>query len=122
MEEEIKNGKVVDLTYVNELSRGNKAFIKEIIKLFLLENPQEMSLLEKGINANDFDQVKTTAHKLKSTLPFIGLDKIVGNEVIEMETLAGNRSHMDQIKAHFERVLKACEQAYKELEPIQATL
>jgi len=122
MEKEIKNENVVDLTYVKELSRGNKIFIKEIIKLFLLENPQEMSLLEKAMNENDFEKVKATAHKLKSTLPFIGLDKIVGNDVIEMEALAGDRSHMDQIKAHFERVRKACEQAYKELEPIQATL
>lgn len=122
MDEQIENGKVVDLTYVKDLARGNKAFIKEIITLFLSENPLELTAIEKAINANDFEAVKSTAHKLKSTIPFIGLDKLVGTNVTEMESLAADKTSMAQIRSHFEKVKQTCEKAYNELGPMQAEL
>ncbi len=112
----------VDLTYITELSRGNKAFIKEIISIFLTENPGEIDILEKAVADNDFELVKTTAHKLKSTLPFLGLDRVVGQDVFEMEYLATQRSNMPKIKEHLLKVKQACNKAYEELDPIQQDL
>lgn len=112
----------VDLTYITELSRGNKAFIKEIISIFLAENPGEIDILEKAVADNDFELVKTTAHKLKSTIPFLGLDKVVGQDVFEMEDLAAQRSNMPRIKEHLLKVKQACDKAYEELGPIQQDL
>src|SRR5687768_5934613 len=122
MEEKIKNGKVVDLTYVKDLSRGNKDLIKEIITIFLAENPGEIKTIEKAMNENNYGVIKSTAHKLKSTIPFIGLDKIVGNDVAEMEALAANASNMEMIKEHLEKVKDACKRSYNELGPILADL
>jgi HPt (histidine-containing phosphotransfer) domain-containing protein len=118
MEEKIKNGNVVDLSYVNDLSRGNKQFIKEIITIFLAENPGEIQVIEKAVNENNYEAIKSTAHKLKSTIPFIGLDKIVGNDVAEMEALAAGSSNMEMIKEHLEKLKDACERSYNELGPI----
>ena len=122
MDEKNNNGKVVDLTYVNDLSRGNKEFLKEMISVFLEENPQEIKTIEKAVEEKDYEVIKNTAHKLKSTIPFIGLDKIVGNDVSVMEALAANGSNIEMIKEHLTKIRSACEKAYKELEPIKRDL
>jgi HPt (histidine-containing phosphotransfer) domain-containing protein len=109
---------IVDLEYVTELSRGNKDFIREIITIFLDENPREIQILEKAVDDNDYDLVKSTAHKLKSTIPFLGLDKVVGQDVFEIENLASQRTNMSAIKEHLNKVKLACDKAYAELDPI----
>jgi len=113
---------IVDLEYVTDLSRGNKDFIREIISIFLEENPAEIQILEKAVADNNFDLVKSTAHKLKSTVPFLGLDKVVGQDLIEMENLALQRSNMSAIKEHLNEVKLACDKAYAELGPILKNL
>jgi HPt (histidine-containing phosphotransfer) domain-containing protein len=118
MEEKIKNGNVVDLSYLNDLSRGNKAFVKEMLSIFMQESPAEMNSIENAINDSNFELIKSTSHKLKSTIPFVGLDKIVGTDVMEMEALAANRSNIEQIKTHFSKVRAACAKAFEELGPM----
>jgi HPt (histidine-containing phosphotransfer) domain-containing protein len=122
MEEKIKSGNVVDLSYLNDLSRGNKVFIKEMLSIFIAENPAEMNAIENAINEVNYDLIRSTAHKLKSTIPFIGLDKIVGSDVAEMESLAFNRSDIEQIKTHFSKVRAACQKANEELGPMLSEL
>jgi HPt (histidine-containing phosphotransfer) domain-containing protein len=112
-----KTEKVVNLDYLTELSKGNKAFVKEMIALFLSENPEEMKTLEAGIVNGNHDQIKTMAHKLKSTIPFVGLDKVIGDKVSEIETLAANKGDIKEIESRFAVIKKACEKAYLELTP-----
>jgi HPt (histidine-containing phosphotransfer) domain-containing protein len=113
--EKIEN--VVNLDYLTELSKGNKAFVKEMIALFLSENPEEIKSLEAGILSGNHDQIKTMAHKLKSTIPFVGLDKVIGDKVSEIEKLASDKADIKEIEPRFAVIKKVCEKAYLELTP-----
>ncbi len=110
--------KIINLSYLIEVSKGNKTFVKEMIDLFLSENPEEIKSLDNGIRTKDYELIKNTAHKLRSTIPFIGLDKIIEPEVSEIETLAANKSDLEKIQQLFVKVKETCEKACCELMPV----
>lgn len=117
MEMNFTEGKVVNIDYLKQLSKGNTRFVEEMIRIFLAENPEEMKVLESAIRHKDYDLVKATAHKLRSTLPYIGLDKVVEHEVNEMEDLAEAQADIHQIATLFARIKQMCERACQELQP-----
>ena len=107
--------KMIDLSYLLRLSNGNKVFVKEMIALFLSENPEEIKSLDQAIHEKDYDTIKATAHKLRSTIPFIGIDKFIEKEVSEIETLAAEHAEMQEIEIRFEKIKSVCEKACIEL-------
>jgi CheY-like chemotaxis protein len=108
---------VVNLDYLLDLSKGNAEFVKEMISIFLEENPEEIETLDKGIREKNFDLVKSSAHKLRSTIPFVGLDKIIENDVCEIESLASEKSNFQKIEKIFPKIKEACEKARQQLTP-----
>lgn len=117
--ESITNSKkIVNIDYLIKISKGNTKFVNEMVKLFLTENPDEIKTLEKGIEEMDFDLIKTAANKLKSTIPFLGLDKAIEQEVTEMEKLASGEKDIQKIKTLFSKIKKTCEIACIELQSV----
>ena len=110
--------KIVNLDYLTALAKGNTKFINDMIKIFVDENPDEIVALEKAIQGEDYDSIKSIIHKLRSSIPFIGLDKIIDREVAEVEELSTKRTGIEIIKAHFEKIKAMCERACYELQPI----
>ena len=80
--------KVTNLEYLTKLSKGNKAFVKDMVKIFLEENPSEIKTLEQAIKQRDYRLINAAAHKLRSTVPFVGIDKMISGEISEIEHLA----------------------------------
>jgi HPt (histidine-containing phosphotransfer) domain-containing protein len=110
--------KITNLDYLVDLSKGNKVFVKEMIEIFLSENPEEIKSIEKGISEKNYELIKATAHKLRSTIPFIGLDKLIENEVEEIETLAAAQGDIREIEKRFLKIKEMCEKACWELQPV----
>jgi HPt (histidine-containing phosphotransfer) domain-containing protein len=69
-----------------------------MIDTFLEENPKEIESLEKAIQSKDFEAIKQTAHLLQSSIPFVGLDKIIESEVYEIEEIAADKSVVKKIE------------------------
>lgn len=90
--------KVTDLRYLSVLSKGDTQFMKEMIRIFLEENPEEISMLEMGVQERDFEKINVAAHKLRSTAPFVGIDKIIEPEITELEKLAESNSAEKKIE------------------------
>ena len=109
------NKQVTNLTYLKGLSKGDKGFVKNMINVFLEENPKELSNLEESINEGDYDKIKAAAHKLKSTIPFVGLDAVIGKEVADIESLATKSSGLEEIKTLFARIKENSDTACDEL-------
>lgn len=107
--------KMIDLSYLERLSNGNKVFVKEMIALFLSENPEEIKSIEQAIREKDHAAIKAAAHKLRSTIPFIGIDKFIEKEVSEIEELASNNADMREIETRFAKIKSTCERACIEL-------
>ena len=110
------NGKIVNIEYLKKLSKGNNRFVEEMIRIFLTENPEEIKKLEKAISEKDFDMIRATTHKLKATLPYLGLDKIVNEEIAEVENLAFEKKEIEKIERLFYKIKEICERARRELQ------
>ena len=115
--------KVTNLDYLTELAKGNRQFIAEMIDVFLAESPKEIILIEQSISEQNLAVVKACAHKMRSTIPFVGLNKIIEKEVIDMEHLAAVQqddpvtfsTNLQQIETLFIKVKEVYEQAIQEL-------
>lgn len=133
--------KVIDLRYLSALAKGDIHFMREMIRIFLEENPSEILMLEAGIREKDFNKINVASHKLRSTAPFVGIDKIIEADITALEELAENnsgekrieiepdgnpdiqrieivtsdRSLMQQIEKLFQKVKAICEKARAEL-------
>jgi HPt (histidine-containing phosphotransfer) domain-containing protein len=132
--------KVTSLDYLVEISKGNTRFVKEMIKAFCEENPNEIELLETGLKEKDLEKINVAAHKLRSTAPFVGIDRHIQSDITEIERLAESEKTKKieinpdenpdiqkieiviadteillKIEQIFERVKAVCEKAREEL-------
>lgn len=109
--EHVQLEKVCNLTYLKKMSSGNKNFVREIIKLYLMQAPVELSNLQGAIAADNHQEIKLIAHKLKSSAAMLGAEGIV-SRLKRLEALTGSEN------AGAERL-----QLYNELETLnkQAT-
>jgi HPt (histidine-containing phosphotransfer) domain-containing protein len=115
----IHETKVTDLTYLNDLAKGDDEFVTEMLSIFINENPIELKNIENGIETSDYQAIKNAAHKLRSTIPFVGIDKLIEKETIEMEQLAADKGDLNQIKNLFSKVQEVCRKALLELKPVE---
>lgn len=107
--------KVSNLDYLNGLAKGNVVFVKEMIDMFLEDNPEEIRQLEKNIQSRDYTLIKEIAHKMKSTISFVGLGPLIENDLSEIEQLSIEMSYIEKIKTLSLKVKKVCEKAAEEL-------
>lgn len=110
--------KITNLDYLVEVSKGDKVFVKEMISLYLSENPEEIHSLEKGILEKNYDLIRSVAHKLRSTIPFIGLDKVIEKDVVKVESLAAERTSIGEIEKLFSKIKAMCQKSWLELRPV----
>ncbi len=111
----VTTAKVSNLDYLTVLSKGNPEFVTEMIDIFLTETPAEIETLEISIEENDFEQIQSIAHHMRSTMPFVGLDKHIGTELTQTEQLAKARSGIQTIKINFAKIKAICNKAVEEL-------
>ena len=107
---------VTDLTYLKEISKGDQAFIQDMLDIFLNENPDEVHRLEKAIAEKDYSRIKSISHHMKSTIPFIGLDKHITTELVQIEDLALRQRGTDEISKLFVKVKEVILKAVNELQ------
>jgi HPt (histidine-containing phosphotransfer) domain-containing protein len=107
--------KVVNLDYLQELSQGDEGFVQEMIGIFIDENPGEIRELGNSIQLKDYEGIRSSAHKLKSSIPFVGLNRIIEEEVSRIEGLSANGDGILEIEKLFPKIESACHKARIEL-------
>ena len=76
-----------NLSYLSDISRGDKEFMKKMVDLFINQIPAALTDINEAFADNDFSRVKALAHKTKSSIDTLGISKIK-NEIKELEILA----------------------------------
>jgi HPt (histidine-containing phosphotransfer) domain-containing protein len=76
-----------NLSYLSEISRGDRDFMKKMVDLFIEQVPASLIDINEAFLKTDFPKVKTLAHKAKSSIDTLGIAKIQ-NEIKELEMLA----------------------------------
>lgn len=108
------NFEQADLTYLMDLSNGNKQLIREILELFIKQTPADMELLSTHIDQKDWEKAFKQAHHIKPTLAYVGANQL-RQELQEIEDAAKHQQHLDSIAAKHAAMLPRLEVLYGEL-------
>jgi PAS domain S-box-containing protein len=104
------NQRLYDLTMVQSVSGGDEGFIKKMVALFIETVPQNMLDLKAALQAENWEQVGKTAHKLKSTIDSMGI-KSIRQEIRSVEANAKQMEGLGDIPglvATIDNVIKEC--------------
>jgi signal transduction histidine kinase/CheY-like chemotaxis protein/HPt (histidine-containing phosphotransfer) domain-containing protein len=112
-----ENDNIINQEHLNTLSRGNKTFIKEIVAIFVEQNPIEIRELEDAIINKNYSSIRSISHKMKTSVGFIGINQLLP-ELTNIENLAINEGDLNNIRSIFNNVKVICQKAIIELKRI----
>ncbi len=111
----INNKIVLDLSYLEEVSGGNKEFIIEMIDIFLAQTPGHITELNGAVAAKEWRKIAELAHKIKPTLAFMGVDS--AKEVMaEIEKDGRNEENYEGIVFKIDQLQEVFETIFSKLE------
>jgi len=110
----------VDLSYLNEISRGNNDFIIEMIKIFESQVQEFQNLMEKYLNEKDYVNFSKVAHKAKSSMNIMGLKELADQlkKIEEVDKCFENHYKFVQTYENFKNITRI---AIEELNMIKKT-
>ena len=112
---------IFDLTYLKEVSKGNDAFMLDMVDIFLTKTPETLQILEKAINQQDWEQVGFYAHKLKATYAYMGM-LALKEELIKIEKSAKNRTDLELIPSIYNHLREQTSPALQEISEFKKTI
>ena len=106
---------ITDLSFLKKQTRNNITAIREIIRVFIEQNPKDMLTLETAVAKSDYTTIYKTVHALKSETSMFGLRSLVSHDLTSIEELARTNADIVEIGKCFNRIKEVCEQAVGEL-------
>lgn len=107
--------KMINLDYLDSLSGGEVDIKIIMLETLVSDLPGEIRKLENDFETQNWEQVKASAHKMKSTCAYMGLSDMA--EVAKnIEYNAWERKNLDQLSALIHKIGTTCRKAHKELE------
>ena len=96
---EVKTFEFVNLDYLNLMADGDNNMKKIMLEMLFEELPTEISKMRQLQQVGDWEEMKSVAHKMKSTLAFIGNETLsAANIEIENITKAnGDTTNVDNL-------------------------
>lgn len=103
-----------DLSYLRELSKGNRGFMVEVLGQFLVQVPVTLENMERYLHEQNWKALSDEANKLQLSLQFVGLKKTEESaRLIEEFTRSGN--NLNVISSLFKGIRESCELVYVQL-------
>lgn len=120
--EKTKSTMHLDLRYFNSITEEDMELKIKMMRIMLDETPDELEKLRKYTDEKNWDLVRAIAHKMKSSMQFLGLKETLDN-VKSVELYAKEMKNLELIPEKVSRVEQDCRQALialqEELEKIQ---
>ncbi len=113
------NKTLYDTGLVDQMSRGNKSFVKEVLRVFVEDGRLSLQAIKTGLEEQDYEKVKKEAHSMKSSLKLLKMDELA-DIIIEIEEIADTRgeiARLNNLYGVLEKQLMLCfEQINDDLE------
>ncbi|RMF00755.1 MAG: response regulator, partial [Bacteroidetes bacterium] len=101
----------IDYNYLMSISNGKKAYLNNILNLFIRQAPAELAKLQHALQQEDLGAVAQMAHSMKSTVGYAGLNKNLLPLLAQIEELAKAQStttdQLSQLVNKLEEQLRA---------------
>ena len=104
---------VIDLSYLDMMADGDAFMRQTMLEMLLEEMPPEIEKLRAAFLAQDAEELRQVAHKMKSTLAFVGNPamteanaalELIGKEGTDIPRAA---THLEVMEATFKTVFPA---------------
>ncbi len=103
-----------DLSKLQDLARGDKEFVKKMVKVFEIQVATSLSEFKEGYNDNDFDKIRKVAHRMKPSIDNMGIVSLK-NEMREIEKCAVEYGKSEQLEVLLAKVESVLLQVMSEL-------
>jgi HPt (histidine-containing phosphotransfer) domain-containing protein len=113
--------KLIDIEQLKSLSRGDNLFVAEIINIFLEQCPNELNQIKQAITVDDFKTAQSIAHKMKTSVGFIGVQKVL-LQLSEFEFLLEKPANRELINEKYQIIQANCLIVTKELKQFVVSL
>lgn len=89
--------KLTDLAFFKQNSFGDESLYKELLEIFVNTTPEMVQQLKTAAEHNNFAVMAKTAHKLKSNVQSVGLEKVYLhlNKLEQIEEQPLNKKEID---------------------------
>jgi signal transduction histidine kinase/CheY-like chemotaxis protein/HPt (histidine-containing phosphotransfer) domain-containing protein len=112
----IKNDEmIIDLKYLTEISRGNDDFVIEMIDAFIEYNQMDLSRLETAIESDDIDDIKHIAHKMRSSVQYMGVSSEVEQLLYKIENFEIHQNFKPELINDFSLLMSKLKIVYASL-------
>lgn len=93
----------LDLTYLNEISGGDKNFIREMLDLFVVTTASEAEQYDSLLANSEYERIGGLAHKMKAPVQMLGANDLF-ETIRSLEISGKERSNIDQIPSLIAKV------------------
>lgn len=104
----------VDLSYLREMSGGNKELILEMISIFNSQVVEFSQNMDRLLNSKDFESLGKLAHKAKSSVSIMGLDNL-SRQLKDLENSAREGIHIETYAGIVDSFKQETSEAVREL-------
>ena len=113
VEHQVANS-IIDFTYLESVTKGDKDFVNDLIELVSIEMPKLLERISDFYEDNNAESFKKEIHKLKSSITIFGVAR--GKELIyEMETEISETHSLENIEDKMNELLEISFKLLKEL-------
>jgi HPt (histidine-containing phosphotransfer) domain-containing protein len=106
---------IIDLTYLKEVASENVEFMVDMIDLFIAQTPGYASDLKNAIEEKNWERIAQTAHKLKPTFTFMGIE--AGRELMStIEQRAREQKDFEGLSSDFNDLYQSFDNIYAKLQ------
>ncbi len=104
----------LDLNYLDAITDDDNDLKTRMLGIMLDETPLELRRLEEQAAASNWAGVRATAHKMKSTMQFLGLhDTLEQVKFIELSAREG--TNLDEVHDRIKKVTKVCNEVMESI-------
>jgi HPt (histidine-containing phosphotransfer) domain-containing protein len=111
----------IDLTYLKNMSNGNKDLILEMIGIFKTQVDEFTLGMDEHFKNKQFELLGRLAHKAKSSISIMGLNDLA-TELKTFEMLAKDGKEVEKYPAFISNFKKETADAVEELEEVAKNL
>lgn len=90
--------KFIDLSYLELMSDGDEDMKKTMLEMLLEELPEEMQKMRELTDAQNWEELSSVSHKMKSTLSFVGCEAMTEMNK-ELELLSKHQENPNRMVA-----------------------
>jgi HPt (histidine-containing phosphotransfer) domain-containing protein len=110
-----------DLSYLQEMSGGNKELVVEMINIFKSQVVEFARDMENHLQKREFELLGKLAHKAKSSVSIMGLNNLA-NDLKTLETLTKEGRNPDTYPDLVSNFKKETTEAIEELNVVQKNI